>query len=102
MMLFPSFWEGLPVSLVEAQYSKLKILCSDCISTEIMVTPLIHSLSLNCSAGEWAEKALEYIADEINLDTNDMLDRAGYNIRIETEKLQDFYRRVAQGDYNDK
>ena len=102
IMLFPSFWEGLPVSLVEAQYSKLKILCSDCISTEIMVTPLIHSLSLNCSAREWAEKALECLTDEINLDINDMLDRAGYNIRIEAEKLQDFYRRAAQGDYNDK
>ena len=63
---------------------------------------MIHSLSLNCSAREWAEKALECLTDEINLDINDMLDRAGYNIRIEAEKLQDFYRRAAQGDYNDK
>lgn len=93
IMLFPSFWEGLPVSLVEAQYSKLKILCSDCISKEIMVTPLINSLSLKCSAYEWAEKALQLFEDKIDAKTNEKLDLAGYNIQIETEKLQNFYKK---------
>ena len=102
LMLFPSLWEGLPVSLVEAQYSKLKILCSDCISKEIMVTPLISSLSLNCSAGEWADKALEVLKNRVNVETKELLDLAGYNIQLETEKLQEFYNKIFRGESNDK
>ena len=91
VMLFPSLWEGLPVSLVEAQYASLKVLCSDAISKEVLCSPYIKALSLGRSAQEWAEHALELYNTPIGILPYSYLDAAGYNIKIESQKLADFY-----------
>lgn len=97
VMLFPSLWEGLPVSLVEAQYASLKVLCSDVISKEIMVSPYIRSLNLSDSAQEWALCALDFYDAQINEAPNSYLDKAGYNIKIEAQKLAEFYFSINKG-----
>ncbi len=82
VLVFPSLFEGLPITLIEAQTSGLPCCISDSISPEVDMTPLIHRISLNTSVIEWANTAL-------NITVNDRQRRSyvhelmgeGYDIR---------------------
>lgn len=53
VLVFPSFFEGLPFVLVEAQASGLPIIASDRISCTVDKTGLVKFLSLDNSIDEW-------------------------------------------------
>lgn len=52
--VFPSLYEGLPVSLVEAQASGVLTICSDRVSQECKLTEALSFFPLDRSAKEWA------------------------------------------------
>lgn len=56
IFLFPSLWEGLPVSVVEAQASGLKCLLSDVITHDVELTDLLSYMSLSDGPENWALK----------------------------------------------
>lgn len=58
-MVFPSLFEGLPVTVVEAQAAGLPVLMSDTVTDEVILSDLVQTMSLQRSAGSWAERALE-------------------------------------------
>ena len=55
VFLFPSLFEGLGISGIEAQASGLHTICSENIPDEADVSPLFHRLSLNDGEKIWAE-----------------------------------------------
>lgn len=59
VLLFPSFYEGLPFSLIEAQASGIPIFASNKISQEIQLTNNIHFLPLEEGASQWAQSILD-------------------------------------------
>ena len=59
VLLFPSVYEGLPVSLVEAQTSGLQCLISDRITEEVILTDCARNYSIDLGAESWAKKAME-------------------------------------------
>jgi len=64
VFVFPSLWEGLPVSLLEAQTAGLRCVCSDAVPPEAAVVPdVVRYVRLSAGAGEWAAvvlRTLEY------------------------------------------
>ena len=60
LFVFPSHFEGFPVSLLEAQAAGLPCLVSERITEEVLVSNRINRLSPECSENEWAKAALEY------------------------------------------
>jgi glycosyltransferase involved in cell wall biosynthesis len=59
VFVFPSVWEGLPMTLIEAQAAGLPCIVSDKITEEASVLPdRCVRLPLSKQSGEWAAKAL--------------------------------------------
>ena len=63
-LLFPSFFEGMPNVVIEAQATGLPCVISDSITREADITGLVQYISLNEPDSAWAEKTLE-IADSV-------------------------------------
>ena len=64
---FPSLWEGLPLTLVEAQYSGLPCVMSDAVPRETAITDKVFTLSID-DVKPWCEKlsALNVAVDREN------------------------------------
>jgi glycosyltransferase involved in cell wall biosynthesis len=63
VLLFPSIYEGMPLTLVEAVAAGLRVVCSDVISreaSEVLPEAFTH-LRLDLGAEQWAEKVMEAI-----------------------------------------
>lgn len=57
--LFPSFFEGMPNTVIEAQTSGLQCLVSDTITKECKITDRVQFKSLQDSAEEWSKEIFE-------------------------------------------
>ncbi len=90
--LFPSTFEGLPVSLIEAQCTGLPCLISKNIPPEVVITDLVESLSLKEAEKTWANLLWE-MAEKKHDRTNypHIITEAGYDIQKNAAWLQDFY-----------
>lgn len=61
--VFPSFYEGLPVTLIEVQKMGLNCIVSDSIADAVIVSNLVKKVSLQKSAEEWANEVLKFQVD---------------------------------------
>lgn len=89
--VMPSLWEGLPLSLVEAQTSGLPVFCSDTISPMSKVTGNYYPLSLSLGAKEWAEFIREKMNEFIRKDELNQIVSSGFDIRDTTKQLAKIY-----------
>lgn len=87
--LFPSLFEGLPITLIEAQASGLECFVSDTITKEVDVG-LCNYISLNSSAEQWAK----YISNRMDKNDKKMFDEKlleQFNIKNTVKKLEELY-----------
>lgn len=87
---FPSFFEGLPFTLIEAQTSGLPCLCSDRISNEVFLTEYIQQLSLD-NIDVWVDKILELSQGYERKDGSKSIRDAGYDIQKQVKELEKEY-----------
>ena len=57
-LLFPSLYEGFPISLVEAQCNGLPVICSDSVTREVGLLDTCCFLSLEDPDADWSRALL--------------------------------------------
>ncbi len=79
VFVFPSFFEGMPNTVIEAQATGLPCVIADTITQEANITDLVQYLSLEQPTQHWAERALSAAANE-RTDTAQAFLEHGYDI----------------------
>lgn len=93
VFVFPSLFEGLPVTLVEAQCSGLPCVTSDIITPEVEATDLLTRISLSDSTDTWIKQVENALSIKRENRSKDV-EKAGYDIETTARELQDFYLNV--------
>lgn len=91
VFLFPSLFEGFPLTLVEAQASGLPCIVSDCISKEVILRTSVTQVSLNASIGNWIELLREVSIDQARKNGFDEICESGFDIENNSKQLEAFY-----------
>lgn len=98
--ILTSKYEGLPISVIEAQCSGLSCILSDAITKEVALSENVKYCSLDDTNSTWV-KAIKEVAsfplgnrrDGVNI-----VRGAGYDIKIEADKMYHFYKEAARCD----
>lgn len=85
VFVFPSLYEGMPNTVIEAQATGLPCIISDTITKEANITRLVEYVSLEKSPREWAEMALKI--QTCREPQNIEFDKMGYSIKSVAEKF---------------
>lgn len=90
VFVFPSNYEGLPVTIVEAQASGLQCIISENVPIECKITDLVSQIRLSNGAETWAEYATE--ASRCPRENEyESIKESGYDIEENAKKLLDYY-----------
>lgn len=83
VFLFPSFYEGMPNTVIEAQTNGLPCLIADTITEEAQITDLVAMYPLSAEKEKWCDKVLElnatYKTSDRSIVAQNMIDN-GYDI----------------------
>lgn len=93
VLLFPSVYEGLPVSLVEAQTSGVQCLISERITDEVILTDCARSYSIDLGVESWAKKAMEVMdlaQNTTRKSRQEEIKEVGYDIHSLTKFYENF------------
>ncbi len=96
VFVFPSFYEGMPNTVIEAEATGLPCVIADTITKEADITGLVEYAALSLSADEWAKKVTKKLSDE-RRDTKEDFYKAGYDA-VGAAKI--FTRLVFPEDHN--
>ena len=88
--VFPSIFEGLPGTVIEAQASGLRCLISDSVTPEVLITGLAQAMPLSLGADRWAANILErkgYSREQMEQAVKD----AGFDVSDQVKMLETIY-----------
>lgn len=86
VFVFPSFFEGMPNTIIEAQATGMPCILSDSITKEAEITNLLEYLSLSEDCNKWATIAIDSVLKD-RPDTREDFIKQGYNIEYSISKL---------------
>jgi glycosyltransferase involved in cell wall biosynthesis len=86
----PSFFEGLPITLIETQAASVASIASDKISLEASITELLTYLPFDIDL--WTNEILRIASEKREMiDRTEQITQAGYNIRDSIKILEEIY-----------
>ncbi|MCX5694963.1 MAG: glycosyltransferase [Candidatus Omnitrophica bacterium] len=95
IFLLPSFFEGLPLVLIEAQSAGLPCVISDVITEEMdIVKPLINRISLMQPADLWADAVFSVKSSNRPIgqkESLNMMANSPFNVNLSIKTLEDLY-----------
>lgn len=94
--LMTSFSEGFCIAGLEAQAAGLPWLTSDVIPAEVILSDVVYTMSLNKSAGEWAEKLIEIAENSERNNNTQRISEAGYSAEESAKKIELIYQQKEQ------
>lgn len=94
LFIFPSIWEGMPLSVIEAQASGLTCFISDTIDNTVCITDTIKMLSISSVDG-WIDEfnAFRINSNRVNSSRKNINDikSSGFDTSANVEKLEELY-----------
>ena len=99
VFFLPSLYEGLAVSLVEAQCNGVPVVTSDKVTKEICLSSQYKVVPLAAEESVWAEEICRLAQEPDVLARKNgyrMVEDAGYSIDIEAAQLDKFYKQVVK------
>lgn len=94
IFLFPSLFEGLPVTLVETQAAALPAVISDTITSDIIITEYITKVSLDEKPKKWAKIAMKTPEEIKRQDTSEEIKKAHYDIEVTSKWYTTFIEEI--------
>ena len=94
--VYPSRYEGMPGTIVEAQASGLPCLMSDAICREVIATELVETMSIEKEPKVWAEELQRRIDALVSKQENRekyaaKMAAAGFDVHAQAERMMRFY-----------
>lgn len=90
--VFPSFYEGLPGTIIEAQASGVKCLVSDRITEEVGLTDDVQYMNIDDDPASWADRI--YIDNYSHENDNiSKIKAKGYSLEVAAQKIMNIYQK---------
>lgn len=87
--LFPSLWEGLPVTVIEAQAAGVPCFISDKVTSEVNISELVTSLPIDKGVKPWVDAIMQTSIKR--KDVSSEIINAGFDIQRSAQWIMKFY-----------
>ena len=90
VFVFPSLYEGMPLSIIEVQSNGLPCIISDAVPEDVFLTDLLVKLSLQANESEWIDEILKASRNTPEKYSGIML-KTGFDTQMMIDKIYDLY-----------